>query len=141
MSTPYGLNLPGSYAVDATITGLTVTAGSISPASAQYTNGGAAGSQISGQEFSVAVGYGSTISGGPAVIYVAHEVSTGVYEVTAVAWSFAHIATPQASTTLTRNFQWKKPGNFVVYVGNPSGNSSLTGVTLRNRPITRSFGS
>ena len=132
---------PGNFVTDSVISNVTIAASASSPNSATYTNGGAAGAEIDGWELSIAVGYGATISGGPANVAICRQVdNTPDFESSAYAWAFQHVASPTASTVVTITKTIAANGAFQVVISNPSGNSSLTGVTIRARPIQKAIG-
>jgi hypothetical protein len=82
-------------------------------------------------EVSVSIGYGATISGGAAKVYVLRDIDGTAYEAVADRpYGFDMPVT--ASTTHRRSFSVPASvSRFKVRVENPSGNSDLTGVTIR----------
>ena len=131
-ATNFGQNWPSSWTTDATLTGSTV-AGGANATSAAVLNTAASPNEVLDTECDLSILAGSTITNGPATIYILRQTQAGYQAITDTnVYSFT--STLIASTTTHAVFvvPGADVGGFKIAIANPSSNSSLT-VTLYYR--------
>lgn len=134
MSSPIVLNWPGSWVVDGTISGVTL-AGAANVTSAVISASGALDTELS---FDLT--YGGTAT--PAIAYICRDVDGTNFESPAVdsPFGFTLPANVSGRSRRTIAIPASDASKFQVVISNPSGNSTLTGVTLRTKQSAGAVG-
>lgn len=134
-ATNFGQLWPSTWTTDGTVNNATVTAGANSANSGTIANYGASPNEVLDTEITVTWTNGATVTGGSPTVYVCRRTGGGFQS---VANDYPYgVSLPAAVASTAQNITFVVRGSdvpdFQVVVANPSGNSSITGVTLKYR--------
>lgn len=125
---PFGEFWPQSWTTDSVISSLAIAGGASSANSGTIAATGSPPNQVADIEIGIAIGYGSTITGGGVTVWIVGDVDGTHFESVTTDAPFSFLMPVTASTTVRRRLAIPAQdlSRLQVVISNPSTNSSVT---------------